>query len=198
MTSAPAPIARYLVPEPSTQAELEGLTRVHERLPAGVPHAMALGEGLRLVLVVPTGLAATWRDADPAAVVTESASEQAAYDFLGPPRPPSAPARLVLQGQDGVLASVPLTARRRRFLPDTGSADTGVRIELVVIGWDIRAGSLVGPGDVGSWIEFAWRIAHRAADEFSPPRVSDDVLARQPKEGPATIDDKPPPTEADA
>jgi hypothetical protein len=63
-------------------------------------------------------------------------------------------------------------------VPDAGRAGTGIRIELVVLGWQIRAGSLRGPGDFGSRIELAWRIADRAADEFSPPPVSARVLER--------------------
>jgi hypothetical protein len=189
MPTAPAPIARYLVPDVPPQVETDArFTRVRERVPAGVPHVIALAEGLRLVLVVPTGLAAAWRDADPVAVVTESASEHAAHDAAAATPPPRVPARLVLQDAREVLASVPLVAHRRLWLPDSGGSDHGVRIELVVLGWDIRAGSLRGPGDVGSWIEIAWRIADRASAEFSAPRVSPDVLERLPKKKPPAME----------
>jgi hypothetical protein len=181
MPTAPAPIQRYLVPPAPPQVEEAGFLRVRERVPAGIPHAVALAEGLRLVLVVPTGLAATWRDADPAAVVSESAPEHAAHDPQAAPAPVRAPARLILQDGASVLASVPLVAHRRVWLPDSGRSESGVRIELIVLGWDIRAGSLRGPGEVGSWLEIAWRLADRAADEFSAPPVSPKVLERQPE-----------------
>lgn len=184
MPTAPAPIARYLVPDVAPRVDENGFVRIRERVPAGIPHAIALAEGLRLIVVVPTGLAATWRDADPAAVVTESAPEHAALDPQGPAAPARTAARLILRDATGVLASVPLAAYRRLSLPDTGRSDTGVRIEMIVLGWEIRAGSLRGPGDVGSWIEIAWRVADRAADEFSPPFVSPRVLERQPEEEP--------------
>jgi hypothetical protein len=187
MLIAPIPIARELVPGTAPHPELDGLTRLRESMPAGLPHAISL-EGLRLVLVVPTGLALTWRAADPTAVVTQSAPELDAHDPAAPAAAPRVPARLILLGDGDVLESVALAAGRRLWLPDTGSA-AGVRIDLVVLGWDIRAGSLRGPGDVGSWIEFAWRVADRAADEFAAPRVSADVLERQPDEEPAPIGD---------
>jgi hypothetical protein len=188
MPTAPIPVARRLVPETQAQVETEGFTRVREQLPAGLPHTIAGGEGLQLVLVVPTGLAVTWRDSDPTAVVTDSAPEHAAHDPAAATPLPRPPARLILRDGAGVLEAVALAANRRLWLPDTGRSDTGVRIELIVLGWDIRAGSLRGPGDVGSWIELAWRIADRAADEFSPPGVSSDVLERQPKEKPAPME----------
>jgi hypothetical protein len=186
MPTAPIPIARELVPGSPPHPELDGFTRLRESMPAGLPHAIALAEGLRLVLVVPSGLAVTWRDSDPTALVTQSAPELDAHDTAAPAPPAHVPVRLVLLGDGGVLESVALAAGRRLWLPDTGT-DAGVRIEVVVLGWDIRAGSLRGPGDVGSWIELAWRIADRAADEFAAPRVSADVLERQPEDEPAPM-----------
>lgn len=188
MPLAPIPVSRYLVPDAPPQPEAAGFTRIRQSIPAGLPLVIPLGEGLRLVLVVPTGLATTWRDADPTAVVTQSAPEQGAHDPQAPAPLPRVPGRLMLLAQGDVLESVALAAARRARLPDTGRSDIGVRIELIVLGWEIRAGSLRGPGDVGSWIEIAWRRADQAADEFSAPPVSPDVLERQPKEKPTPME----------
>jgi len=165
MTATPL-IARHLVPSVAP-AVPDGFERLPTALVAGLPHSIALAQDLTLLLVVPTGLATRWRDADPAAVVTASDPEPAA----GPAG--RAPARLLLRGSDGVLASVPLVAGLRRTLPD-GQA----RVELLILGWEIRAGSLRDPGDVGSRIELAWRPADRAGDTFSPPPISSRVLER--------------------
>jgi hypothetical protein len=175
-------IARRLVP-PGAPAAPEGFQRLEERMVAGLPHVIALSEDLRLVVVVPSGLAATWRDADPTAIVSESAPEVADSDPQVAVEPVGssarAPARVfVIETTGGVLASVPLVAGLRRRLPD--SAEAGVRIELAVIGWQIRAGSLRGPGDFGSRVELAWHAADRAADEFSAPVISERVLERLP------------------
>jgi len=93
-----------------------------------------------------------------------------------------APVHLILRGAGEQLASVPLVAGMRRRLPDSGGAEQGVRIELIVTAWDIRAGSLRGQGDFGSRVELAWRRADRASDEFAAPVPGERVLARLPQD----------------
>jgi hypothetical protein len=165
----PFPIVRELVP-PVTAGTPEGFTTINEPLTAGVPHAISLDRELRVVLVVATGLARAWRDADPAAVAFSSDDEYTAVvpggDLLARPR-----AALLIRSGTAVLATVPLVAGVRHRIP---RAEGGVVAELIVVRWQLRAGSLRGPGDVGSRIELAWRRVDRAADSFAPqldPRV---------------------------
>jgi hypothetical protein len=181
----PVPIARYLVPAAERTAPA-GFTAVDDALVAGLPHRVSLTEGLNLVLVVPSGLAQAWRDADPAAVVTESGPERASTPTGGPSEgtghPRRAPARLIVESGGATIASIPLVAGLRRHVPDAGDAELATRIELLVLGWDIRAGSLRGPGDFGSRLTLAWRTADRAGDEFSVPVVPTRVRMRLPQE----------------
>jgi hypothetical protein len=182
--TAPAfPIARLLVPPAAPAAVAAGLERFEAIIAGGLPHVIALAEGLSLVLAVPSGLARTWAEEDPSTVVSDSGPELADHDPSAPAPPVGAPvrapARLFLRSGTDLLAVVPLVAGRRWLLPDGGDPD-GVRIELAVLSWRIHAGTLRGTGDFGSRLELAWRPATRAADTFSPPPISARVLARQP------------------
>jgi hypothetical protein len=175
----PAPIARadfrrHLVP--AGLAPLgPGFVLVDDRITQGLPHRIPLPGELSLLLVVPTGLATAWRDAAPNAVVSSSRDQltprgarASASDTGSRPRPATqgqplveplplaAPARLVVRRARAIAGAVPLAAGCRVVLPDA-DAQPGVRIELIVREWDIRAGSLRGPGDVGSRIVVAFR-----------------------------------------
>jgi hypothetical protein len=186
MTGAAIPIARYLVPE--TAAPPSELTRVTQAISRGLPHTIDLDGDLKLVLTVPNGVAAVWRDSDPTAVVSRSSDQVAAS-----PRPQAgqaeplgaiayAPARLYLERGQTTLACVPLVSGLRRTIPDTGRDDAGVRIELLVVAWDLRAGSLRGAGDFGSFVDLAWRRAGRAGDRFDVPPLSPRVAVRLERE----------------
>lgn len=180
MTFQPIPVQRFLVPDRKPAAP-EGFIEVSEAILGGLPHRIDLDQDVRLLLFVPTGLASTWRDADPTALVTESAAEIAPR--TGPDNLPiagvtRAPARIAVQIAGATVASIPLTAGLTRTVPDAGDADRGSRLEIVVLAWDIRAGSLRGPGDFGSRITLAWRRADRAVENFSTPPVSPQLVPR--------------------
>ncbi len=178
----PIPVQRYLVPEAKPQAP-EGFTLVDQPIVGGLPFSLQLDDEYRLVVAMPTGLAATWRDADPTAVVSHSADEVAPWiASSGAPVGDAArpPARLVVQRAGATVAAVPLAAGLRRSLPDSGQQDQGVRLELVILSWDLRAGSLRGPGDFGSRLSVAWRRADRAVEQFSTPPVNPHLVARLP------------------
>jgi hypothetical protein len=177
----PIPVDRELVP-PAAPAAPGGFTPITEAVADGLPHVIALVPDLRLVLAVPTGLANAWREADPAAVVSSSDGE------LAPPPPHAGdgetgalgrpPACLVaLRGRE-VLGVVPLVAGVLRRLPDAGAPGRGVTLEVVVLGWDLRAGSLCGPGDVGTRLALAWRPVGAGAAAFAPPATNPHVAAR--------------------
>jgi hypothetical protein len=257
------------------------LVRLSIPLVTGLPTTVDLDAQLTLVLVVPTGLASTWREADPRAVVSTSDVDRAprhgASSLLSPPTgvtanatagggtlpvgdyryrvtaldpsgeslpsdevsvtttaasgkvaltwnavvdatsyrvyraalgeesgawfavpsnsttdrgtagrtdlglpvpPPPvgavdhAPARLLLRRAAETIAVVPLVADRTARISESGDSDRGAVVELSILGWEIRAGSLRGPGDFGSRLEIAWRRCDRAEDRFEPPPVN--------------------------
>lgn len=164
-------VSRLLVPPPRS-AVPPGWTAVDEPVRAGLPHRLVPTAGLELLLVVPTGLATAWRDAPDTAVVSAGVDGRTARPARRPGDPvpvgpPHAPARLVLL-RDGVPAgALPLVAGARTLLPGTGSGPT---LELLVRDWLIAAGSLRGPGDVGSRISLAWRRADRGSPTWTGPR----------------------------
>lgn len=172
------PIESYLVPADSPAPD-PSLTTVVSTLLTGLPQTIQLDQDASLVLLVPSGLASTWRDADPSALVSTSADE------LSPGAPdPAAPVgavdraapRLVVQRRGTTVASLPLVAGARRSVPDSGKE--GELLELMVVGWEIHAGTLTGPGDFGARLELAWRRADRAATTFAPPPTNPQLLGR--------------------
>jgi hypothetical protein len=176
----PVPVARELTPDPDLSAPA-GFTVVDEPLVDGLPHRMALGADLTAVLTVPTGQALTWRDTDPTERVSSgedgllpaAAPEGGAPEGGAVDRPP---ARLFVLRGDEVLGSVPLVLGRRARVSDDG-LPPGVQLEIALLSWDVRAGTLRGPGDVGARLSFAWRRAG-ASDVFTPPPVHPRVQAR--------------------
>lgn len=183
----PIPVAGYLVPE-HTSLTPDGFTRVDEPMTRGLPHTITLDRATRATVVLPSGLARAWRDADPGAVVSTSDDEHAAF------RPNArvddsaarAPLRLVVERSNVVLGVVSVAAGVRRFVPD-GGTDRGAAIEIVVIAWDLRAGTVLGPGDFGSRITLAWRIADTGSAEFAPPPINANLARRLAQSGGATI-----------
>lgn len=180
MTFQPIPVQRFLVPDSKPVAP-EGFTEVRETILGGLPYTIQLDQEIKLILLVPTGLATVWRDADPTTIVTQSTGELAPAtvatdsEIGGVTR---VPARLVMQSAGAIVASVPLAAGLRRMLPDAGDPERGARIELAILAWDIRAGSLRGAGDFGSNIALAWRRADKAEESFSTPPISPQLIAR--------------------
>jgi hypothetical protein len=168
------PIERYLVPETSPDVVAQGFTGVRQALTGGVPQRVELDGSVHAVLVLPTGLARQWLDADPLAVVSTS-EDDLVPRAPGPMQAPSlaqrAPLRLVLRRGTTVLGTVPLAAGLRRTIGP---------IEIAVCGWHLCAGTVRGPGDYGSFVALAWRTADGAIDVFGPPPVHRFVLRRKP------------------
>lgn len=180
MKTLPIPVQRYLVPaqKPTTP---DGFTQVDVRILTGLPYPIPLTGDLQLIVVLPTGLAVPWRDADATAIVSRSEAE------LSPaiPQPEfimgdvtRAPFRLVVQQSRRIIGVVPLVAGLRRVVPDSGSNNLGGQIELVILEWDVRAGSVRGAGDFGSRLSFAWRRANQATNQFSPPPINPMLMSR--------------------
>jgi hypothetical protein len=169
------PITRSLVP-PQTEGPA-GFTRTEQKLTSGLPARIQLTPDLTLVLTVPTGLASTWVELDPNLVVSQSFDQTMAlpngsqHALAGVDR---TAVRLILVRGTDVVGTLPLVAGRRARLAD----DKGTLLELIVLGWEIRAGTVKGPGDFGSSIRLAWRDSSAGVDRFLAPPVSPTILSR--------------------
>jgi hypothetical protein len=178
-TSASIPIQRYLVPEPISTLP-EGFTAVTERITNGLPHIIRLSAQLNLVITLPTGLAVPWRDADPRAVVSCSESEltPAIRDqdaLVG--NVSRAPVRVVARYGQKILTVFPLISGRRLNVPVSDAlVDAAIRVFLLT--WDIRAGSVRGAGEFGSFITFGWQPIDQGVERFLRPNSSANLQTR--------------------
>jgi hypothetical protein len=174
------PIESYLVPPEPPELPADMIT-LDTALAAGLPQTIDLDQDVSVVIVVPSGLAATWRDADPSALVSTAANELEPADPAAatPPadgRVDRGRPRLLVQRAGTPVAWMPLVAGTRRSLPDDG--EQGETVELAVAGWDVRAGTLRGAGAFGSRLQLAWRRSDRAAATFQAPPVNPQLARR--------------------
>jgi hypothetical protein len=176
------PISRYLVPSPP-MSEPPGFTVVDQALTAGLPATLPLTPELTLVIGIATGLAQTWRDADPQDLVATSAQDWLAFPGGAGAEPPAsdpmrAELRLILIRSGSIVAAAPAIAGRRLLLPAGGDPELGTLIGIAVTAWAIYAGTVVGPGDFGSRIRFGWCLANVAVDSFMTPPISPNIISR--------------------
>jgi hypothetical protein len=175
----PIPVARELTPDPDLTPPA-GFIVLEEPLVDGLPHRVPLGADLVGVLTVPTGLALTWRDADPSEPVSRSGNQLVPAAGTGGgstgavDRPP---VRLFVLRGDQILGALPLVVGRRGRIGDNGLAP-GVQLEVVALAWELRVGTLRGPGDAGARLALAWRRVDAAADAFAAPPIHPRVRAR--------------------
>ena len=180
MERDPTPIERFLTPVPS-RAVPDGFSLIDSSIRNGLPHKLPLDGDANLILRMPTGLARTWRDADPTTLVNRSDEQRLPPDPNGDYLAQSAvrpPLRLVLVVGGRRIAAAPLVLGGITLLPAAGGDDRPVRIAMKILSWDIRAGSLRGPGEFGSRIALAWRRADRAEEAFSAPPLNPYLQAR--------------------
>jgi hypothetical protein len=174
----PFPILRYLTPENPVIAP-EDFTLIDNPITTGLPFAMRLDGNLSLLLVIPTGNAVLWRDAFPTAMVSQGSDDYETVDPTQPPTRKRPPLRLLVRQAERTLAAVPLLANSIRTI----EVPEGTRsFDLLILNWDIRAGTVRGAGDFGSRITLAWRWADEAVSEYSTPPVNPAVEIRQPPE----------------
>lgn len=179
----PLPLSNLLV-EPPVIAVPEGFEPVARVIDAGLPLNVPLGSGYEVLMVMPTGLARQWIEARGGDLVASSEDELRPHD-PGAPSSSSfarAPLRWLVKRGGRIIAAIPFSVGAVRRVADGGAAGQGVALEIVALRWSLHAGSMRGAGDFGSQIEFAWRIADRAVDQFGAPLVSRRVLERKPPE----------------
>jgi hypothetical protein len=172
----PMPMDRFLTPEEPI-AIPAGFTRSRQELTRGVPFRWPLESDLSLVLLVPTGFAALWREADPDAVVSAATDETQAHTAPRGADPLERPAiRVILRKGSDTVATIPLAAGLSRVTPDGDGGRTVV--DLYVAGWLLHAGCMRGPGAYGSFVEVAWRRVERGANTFPLAPIDPHVAAR--------------------
>jgi hypothetical protein len=169
MPSLMPPLAmdRFLTPGDAPLAAA-GFIRLRQDLTRGVPFEFPVEGDLTLLLQVPTGVAAIWRETDPARLVSAPREEILPHTA---PRGADAiehpPLRLLLRRARQPLAVIPMAAGLRRIVPDGDEVPSA--IEVIVIDWLLHAGCVRGPGDYGSFVEVAWRRADKARDQIVVP-----------------------------
>jgi len=173
----PSLISHYLVPEPPdapAAALPAGFTLLDQPVLEGLPLRIRLLPDLTLTLVLPTGLAQEWVEADGHAPVSRSASEAGPYDASIPAETRAA-ARLIARGADGArLGVVPLSLGAVQAV----AGPDGLRLQVIVLGYELVAGNVRGPGDWGGRIALGWRKADEGAARFAPPPLNPYVLPR--------------------
>jgi hypothetical protein len=177
-------IRSRMTPAPVAQAPA-GWERRLVQLVNGLPAKIDLDAEVSLVLVAPTGLAATWRDKPGDAIVSTSAEERDRRPEPAQNAPPGPvavverfPLRLVERRNGRLGATVPLAAGLMREVPDSGGDSSGVVADVALLSWDVRAGTLRGSGDFGSRIELAWRRADGDHADAQPAPAHPRVLER--------------------
>jgi hypothetical protein len=174
----PFPIERYLVPP--SESPLDGATAQSTVLAKGLPETIQLDGEVSLAVVLPTGVATAWRDADPGALVSSSDGELAAWT----PAPSTsvgdverAPVRLLVLLRGNPAASIPLVAGLHRVAADDGGT-TGAFLELRIVAWALYAGNVRGGGDYGSSLKIEWRRVGSGTPRFEAPPLDPHVAQR--------------------
>ncbi|AIE86495.1 hypothetical protein [Fimbriimonas ginsengisoli] len=148
---------------------------VRSNMVNGLPHYVDLTKNTRLKIVLPTGLLQPWLDSDPSALAATSEDEKAPHSTDAPEEigGVSRPAlRFAASIAGATIATAPFALGARRTLRDDGDPATGAAIEVALLDWRVYAGTVRGPGDFGSYVQFGWRVANRAVDNFGPPVIN--------------------------
>lgn len=153
-------------------APAEYMTVLDQPIRAGLPHEVPLGPRLRGLLVLPTGLARPWLDLPAGTMVSAAADAPDAAAPFGRPAP-----RLRVQRDKATIAVLPLVAG---LVQDVADAAGSVLLQIQVLDWALHAGTVRGPGDFGSFLRLAVRVADKGVDVFGPLPPSDFVLQRLP------------------
>jgi hypothetical protein len=171
----PIPVDRVLTPHPDPLPP-PGYTLLDVAV-AAVPQRIPLFGAVAVVLLIPTGEALSWLQADPAEPASSSDPGWAPAPEAGMPGP-SPPARLVLVDASRTLGTLPLAAGARAVLPGDGDPGRGALVDIVVLTWQLTAATVVGAAATGSRLRLGWRRADLAPSQFRAPGVNPKVLLR--------------------
>jgi len=176
----PFPIARYLVPSGPLALD-DRFMVVDETIVRGLPYTIGLDRQVSLVISLPTGLAAQWMNADGADVLSTASAERAPQADPAQPSSPlqRSPLRLYVRAGGRTSAAIPVVAGLRAGFSN-GSSPGAVNYEVRILDWDIRIGNVLGAGNYGSHIKFAWRRADAAVTQYSTPPVNPHLWWRLP------------------
>jgi hypothetical protein len=176
-TMRPIPVNRYLVPVQSSDPPADAVV-VDATLINGLPFTVSLGSDFALVLTYATGLAKEWRAMDTQAVIADSSIEQEPRSEPTDPVTDPRTGRLTVALQRGgrTVAVLPVVSGRHRLVEPGNPAAR--RFDVWILGWDVRAGTIRGPGDFGSRLRLAWRRADTSIHSFAPVPVNPFVMLR--------------------
>lgn len=153
-------------------APAEGMLVLDQPIRAGLPHEVALGPRMRALLVLPTGLARPWLDMPAGTVVSAGADLPDTAAPFGRAAP-----RLRVQRDKATIAVLPLVPD---VVQDVADAAGAVPLQIQVLDWALHAGTVLGPGDFGSFLRLAVRVADKGVDVFGPLPPSDFVIQSLP------------------
>lgn len=170
------PIEAFLAgsPPPDTLGSSPGGATERFVIAAGVPREIPLDRGWSVVVQVPTGVIVPWVEADPDAIVTTHAAEDAPV-LPGAPWPEPigrSPGRLVVRRGGPPIAAVPLVRGDPRTV-----RSGNLLLELSVVAWDLTVRAVVGGAGAGFSFTLAWRTSFSALP-FAPPPIPPAVAAR--------------------
>ncbi len=143
----------------------------------GLPHQFDLLPRWRGVLVLPVGVAAPLLSMPPGTLL--SSHDAAPMPATEPPPLPARDApRLRVLYDAAVVAVLPLAAG---LSTDVMARDGSHRIRIHIAAWALHAGTMVGPGNFGSFIRLAATQIDHAVDEYGPVPASPAIIARLPE-----------------
>lgn len=139
-------------------------------LAGSLPASIALEPTLRLVLAAQSGEIGQWLDNPKAGLVRDLAAE--AQSASRREDRASLPLRLFLVEDGRLLGVIQPVVGRRQLVDARTSGNPRGRLEVRVLELVVNAGSLQGPGDVGSRIVLAWRSLGKGSAAFEAPVAS--------------------------
>ena len=168
MALTPIPLSanvRHLTPAGPVPVA-SGMAEVTHRITSGLPSSFQLGAGFDAVLVAAGGLARHWMQMEPDRIVSEATR-------IGPD---GATALRLLLRNDGKLVTSVALARGPQM---NVGGPAGPRLAVQILGWRIHAGTILKPGDFGSYVRLAWvHLGLGSMGRFDAPKARTSVLHR--------------------
>ncbi len=166
LRSTLTPPTRFVTPR--------GFTETTTVIRDPVPHSVAIEADTIVTMTLPTGVASAWKRLPADTLISSGRGD------TGAGRPP---ARLTVAVAGRPSTTVPLAPGLVQLIGGGAGGRHGVTHLLVVLDWELRAGTLVGGVDAGSWLTFAWRRADRGVSHFSTPPPPRHLIPRLAAQG---------------